>query len=87
MNLRKRTAIISIHNIKVLFLKPRLSVYCAVRTESSNIIYVTLGCMRSVQYNVEFGNLYINSAFTLRPRKSRDIPGGKSRSQDLPGLY
>jgi len=68
-NLRKRRAIISIHSIKGLFLKPRRGVYCAVRTESSNIIFVTHGCMRSMQCNVEFGKLCINSAFTLRLRK------------------
>ena len=70
-----------------MFLKPRRSVYCAIRTESSNIIYVTHGCMRRAQCNVEFGNLFINLAFNLRLRKSRDNAGGKSRSQDLPRLY
>jgi hypothetical protein len=32
---QKKNTIISIHNIKRLFLKPRRSVYCAVRTGSS----------------------------------------------------
>jgi len=61
-NLRKRRAIVYIHSFKGLLLKLRRSVYYAVRTESSNIIYVTHGCMRSMQCNVQFGNLYINSA-------------------------
>jgi hypothetical protein len=43
--------------------------------------YHSEGCMRSMQYNVEF--LGTNSAFALGPRKTTKNLGQVGRSQDL----
>ena len=43
------------------------------------------GCMRSMQYHVDFG--YPNSAFVLAQRKITENLGRVDRSQDLPDAY